>query len=189
MPWVCETCGHRHGGNDPPCEQCDHGALAQVRRERVPETVTPSTLFVWRCLTCGHAHGRRESRCAECDQLGLAAAYVDDGGVLNEVERSVTGDEDDEQSWSGVADAFDVAVDSTLWLVAFGLGLFTVLAGFLFLIGGSPRFGGPLLVGGLFALPSLRDKVGVVIGTRPPGWLAAIAYAFGVVGAVFWYNV
>lgn len=189
MPWLCETCGHHHDGNDPPCEQCGRGSLAQVRRERVPETVSPSTLFVWRCPDCGHAHGRRESRCMECDRMGLRAAYVDDGTVLNDVQRSYGDEGTDDPSWSGFTDVVDVAVDSTQWLVAFAVGLLTVLMGFLFLIGGSPRFGGPLLVGGLFALPSLRDRVGDVLGARPPGWLAAIVYVVGVVGAVVWYNV
>ncbi|MFB6171787.1 MAG: hypothetical protein ABEJ23_04585 [Haloarculaceae archaeon] len=182
MPWVCERCGHRRDGNDPPCPQCGYEDLAQVRTERVPDRLSPAALFVWRCPDCGRTHGRRRARCASCDRTGLVAAYVDDGEVSDGIERPSNGGPS-----SGRA-LLDQTVTSTAWLVAFAVGLFTVIAGVLFLVGGSPTFGAPLVLAGLFALPSVRERIARIVGARPPGWLAAIGYVLGLIAAVAWYN-
>lgn len=187
MPWLCERCGHAGGANDPPCPQCGFDRQEQVREERVPEQVSPSALFVWRCPGCGQAHGRRHARCAECDRMGLVAAFLEDGEAVVDLDRPTT-----DSSASGpstLSTVLDATAASTAWLVAFGLGLLTVIVGFLFLVGGAPTFGAPILLVGLFALPSVRERLGRVVGARPPGWLAAIVYVVGLVAAVVWYNV
>lgn len=185
MPWVCERCGHLLPGNDPPCPQCGHGTVEQVRREHVPDRREPDALFRWRCSDCGHVHDRRRTRCADCDRVGLAPAY----GV------DATGG--DGTAWSGdagdsrglVARHADDVADSTAWLLGLGIGLLTVVAGFLFLVGGSPRFGAPILAAGLFALPSVRTRLAALLGARPPGWFAACVYVICLVLGLVWYNL
>lgn len=184
MPWVCERCGHQLNGNDPPCPQCGFDGLEQVREERVPVRLSPTALFVWRCPDCGHTHGRRHARCTVCDRMGIVATYSEDG--VDAPDRPIN---DSTDRSATCARALDATMASAAWLVAFGLGLLGVVAGLLFLIGGSPTFGTPLLFVGLFTLPSVRERLGQIIGTKPPGWLAAIVYVVGLVAAVVWYNV
>ena len=184
MPWVCERCGHRLDGNDPPCPQCGFDSLEQVRKERVPDQLSPTALFVWRCPDCSHTHGRRHARCEACDRMGLVATYAEDGIVAPDRPTSNAADRSTQ-----LARVLDATAASAAWLVAFSLGLLAVVGGLLFLLGGSPTFGAPLLLVGIFALPSVRAQLGRAIGTRPPGWLAAIVYVIGLVAAVAWYNV
>lgn len=187
MPWVCERCGHRLDGNAPPCRQCGHTDLAQIRAERIPAELTPTTVFVWRCSSCSTNHGFRRTRCTECGAMGLQATYEhnpDETDDFGELITSIRHDAD-----RPTARILNVITESAMWTIVFLVGLATVLLGVLFLIGGSPRFGGPLLVVGVFTLPSVRSKLGGVFGQRPPGWVAAIVYITGWIGALFWYNV
>jgi hypothetical protein len=119
--------------------------------------------------------------------VGLDPAYLDDA-TGTDVDRS--GDLSSASGVGGLVDRYaSGAVDSTTWLVGVGVGLLTAILGFLFLGGGSPRFGAPIFVAGLFAMPAVRDRAGTLLGARPPGWFAGIVYVVAAIGGIAWYNV
>lgn len=172
VPWVCEACGEPHEGNVPPCEGCGHERFVQLRAEVVPDERAARTRFEWRCEECDRAHDRKRARCAECEHAGLAPAYgetADEEGV--DARRLLT-----------------VAGGTARWLVALVAATVALVVGVLFLLGGSPRFGGPVALAGLLTLPSVERRIESVAGRRVPRWLSALVYALGWVGGLALYN-
>ncbi|WP_302081353.1 hypothetical protein [Salinibaculum rarum] len=68
MDWRCEWCGKPHEENDPPCDNCGHGAFekAVVRRTDLADDGALESTTVWVCTECGRTHTKHSPPCSRC---------------------------------------------------------------------------------------------------------------------------
>lgn len=148
MTWICANCGEKHEDNDPPCKNCAHEQFAQLDQKDVPEQIESTGTVEWRCKECGTRHVNNNPPCKNCNNMhfelveGTPSDSVDDGG-------------ESDMNAGRLKKTRVTATKITVYLI----GISTLVGGLLYLFGGSPLFGAPLVISGLITVPFTRSMI------------------------------